>query len=117
MFFGYPIAATAENWLHECLCEMVLTVHASVEAGEDIPDWPAIIPAAYRGRLKSKWGLRDRLQTYAGAAEQLTPEQLAQVEVCLIQQNDIAELLNDDCDCEILTDLPEDIREPAEDLF
>ena len=28
MLFGYPIAATAENWLHECLVEMVQTIHA-----------------------------------------------------------------------------------------
>ena len=29
MLFGYPIAATAENWLHECLVEMVQTIHAN----------------------------------------------------------------------------------------
>jgi hypothetical protein len=117
MFFGYPIAATAENWLHECLCEMVLTVHASVEAGKDVLAWPAIIPAAYRARLRSRRGLRDRLQVYGEAAAGLTAEQLLQVEVCLIQQNDIADLLSCMGNCEIIADLPEAIREPAEDLF
>src|SRR5260370_19078173 len=117
MFFGYPIAAAAENWLHECLCEMVLTVHASLEAGEDVSDWPAIIPAAHRAQLRPRWGLRDRIQAYAVAAAGLTAEQLVQVEVCLIQQNDIADLLSCAGDCEVIADLPAAIRTPAEDLF
>jgi hypothetical protein len=29
VLFGYPIAATAENWLHECLLEMMQTIHAN----------------------------------------------------------------------------------------
>ena len=49
MFFGYPIAATAENWLHQAICEMVMTIHGSIEAGEDVPGWPDIIPAPHQG--------------------------------------------------------------------
>src|SRR5207302_11172529 len=93
------------------------TVHATIEAEEHIPAWPDIIPAAYRARLQSRRGLRDRLQAYAEAAAELTAHELFQVEVCLIQQNDIADLLNCTGECEVIVDLPQAIREPAEELF
>jgi hypothetical protein len=117
MFFSYPIAATTDNWLHDCLCEMLMSVHGYIEAGKNVPDWPNIIPPAYRKRLQTRTGLRDRLKTYAKAAQKLTPEELAQVELCLIQQNDIAALLSCSGECEALTDLPEIIRQPATELF
>ena len=69
MFFGYPIVATAENWLHECLCEVVTAIHAGIDAGAQPAAWPAIIPAAHRARLRWRTGLRGRLATYTLAAQ------------------------------------------------
>jgi hypothetical protein len=117
MFFEYPVIATAENWLHEVLCEMLMIVHASIEAGEDAPDWPGIIPAAHRVYLKSRKGLRDLLNAYAEAASELSADELAQVEVCLIEQNDLVSLFDCTGECEIISDLPEAIREVVVDLF
>jgi hypothetical protein len=48
VLFGYPIAATAENWLHECLVEMVQTIHANHDGRQVALAWPDIIPAAHR---------------------------------------------------------------------
>jgi hypothetical protein len=117
MFFGYPIAATADNWLHECLVAIVTALHARLDAGLHPAAWPAIIPAAHRPRLRSRTGLRDRLTAYTGAVQGLTPAQRAQVLTCLTQQNAIADLVSEASDCECVTELPEAIREPANDLF
>ena len=117
MFFGYPIAATAENWLHSCVCEIVMIVHACIEAGEDIPGWPDVVPAEYRLQLQSRLGLRDRIYRYAEAARELSGDELEQVELCLIQQNDITSLLDCTGDCDVIADLPEEIGGPSEDLF
>jgi len=117
MFFGYPIAATAENWLHECLAQMVTAIHGRLDAAQRPQSWPAIIPTAHRAHVRSKYGLRDRLKTYEVAAQGLTPAQRAQVLTSLNQQNAIADLVSCASDCECLTDLPEAIRGPAKNLF
>ena len=117
MLFGYPIAATAENWLHECLLNMVETIHASHDAGQAVPAWPHIIPTAYRGKLGSRAGLRNRLNQYSAIARTLRALERKQVLTCLSQQNRIADLVTCSTDCESLTDLPEAIRAPVADLF
>jgi hypothetical protein len=113
MFFGYPIAATAQNWLHECLVEMVTAIHVRIDAGQAPISWPNVIPAAHRTRIRSKYGLRDRLNAYVAAVQGLNPVQRAKVLTCLNQQNAIADLVSCASDCECLTDLPEAIRDPA----
>ena len=117
MFFGYPIAATAGNWLHDCLCEMITALHTSIAAGQQPATWPTIIPAAHRPRLRLRTGLRDRLAVYAVALQALTPAQRMQVFTCLAQQNAIADLVSGASDCDDLNDLPSAIREPAKALF
>lgn len=117
MLFAYPIAATAENWLHDSLVEMVRTVHAKLDAGEKVPDWPDIIPAEHRADLSSRGTLRDRLKIYETSAKALASDERQRVLTCLGQQNGIANLVSRTADCECLTDLPEAIREPVAELF
>lgn len=117
MLFGYPIAATAENWLHECLCAMVQMIHDRHDAGQAVPAWPGIIPTVSRGKLRTRTGLRDRLNQYSAAAGMLSISERQQVLTCLAQQNRIADLVACSTDCESLNDLPEAIRVPTAELF
>lgn len=117
MFFGYPIAAISGNWLHECLIEVVTSIHASLDAGRRPAAWPAILPSAHRSRLRSRTGLRDRLAVYTTTAQGLNQAQREQVLNCAIHQNAIADLVGGVSSCECLDDLPVAIREPAKDLF
>lgn len=117
MFFGYPIAATAENWLHECLVEMVVTIHSDLAAGAPAQVWPGLIPVAYRDALSSRRGLRDRLVAYRKAVASLTEEQRQQIATCLAQQNRISELCRCEADCEAINQLPDACHAPIEDLF
>lgn len=117
MLYGYPITATTENWLHDCLYEVIQLVHTSLQTSQALPDWPDIIPEKYRNRLRKRTGLRDRLKTYQTAVESLAQSQRDQVYQALVDQNAIAHLLSCAHNCESINDLPQSIREPVKDLF
>ncbi len=117
MLFGYALASTAENWLHESLVEMVTTIHADLAAGNPNAGWPDIIPVAHREALRRRFGLRDRLNAYRTAVATLTSEQRLQIATCLVQQNRIHELCRCEEDCEQLDQLPAECRAPLDSLF
>lgn len=117
MLFGYPSAANEENWLNDCMVASVTLVHDLIEAQRPLPDWPEIIPEAYRAKLLSRHGLRDCFIEYAAAANQLDAEERNVVLDALLAHNKISELLGGQCDCLGIADLPAGIREPAKALF
>lgn len=117
MLFGYPIEATAENWLHECLIEMIQTTHESIRTGDVIPPWPDIIPSIYRSSLRRRTGLKKHLENYQKAAGKLSSAELAKVSSAVINQNNISDLLAGKCDCDKLDDFPDAIKEPVKALF
>lgn len=117
MLFGYPIAATTDNWLHECLRETLQLIHACIETGNLLPEWPETIPAPYRNRLQKRTGLRDRLKVYQTALANLTVAEQNRILQAFNDQNEIALLLSCQCNCEAITELPSAIREPVKSLF
>lgn len=117
MLFGYPISATVENWLHECLCEILHSIHASIQAAQTPSPWPEIIPYRYRNILQKRTGLKGRLKTYQIAVEKLTTAEQERIIQALHDQNEIALLLSCQHNCEAITDLPTLIREPVKELF
>ncbi len=117
MLFTYPIEATENNWFHDCLCEMVQSIHASLDAGEEPQVWPDIIPMALRDGLRSRRGLRDRINAYQQAAGELTIADRQNIIQILTDQNEIERLLSCDHNCGTANDLPESIRGQAKALF
>lgn len=93
MLFGYPLEATSENWLHDCLIEIFQITHESIKNGQDVPAWPQIIPEEYRSRLRRRISLRRHFEAYKIVAKTLTYEELERISTALIYQNNIAELL------------------------
>lgn len=117
MLFGYPVEATRENWLHECLCEMLRSIHNAIDANDPPPAWPDIIPAAYCERLRTYTGLRDRLDRYTVAVLPLAAAGRKTIIRALEEQNDIQGLVSRAHDCEVFTKLPKAAREPLKNLF
>ena len=117
MLFAYPIEATENNWLHECLCEMIQSIHASLDAGDEPQGWPEIIPTAHRVGLSSRWGLKDRLNGYRQVAKDLTETARQEIIQILTDQNEIERLLSCDHNCGTAADLPDAIREQVKALF
>ena len=117
MLFAYPDAATQNNWLHECLCKIIETIHKSVDLGVNVPDWPEIVPDNYREILTSRTGLRKKTSKYADKIQMLLHQKRATVYDALINQNRITELLNGSGECDKIADLPISIQDPILDLF
>jgi hypothetical protein len=118
MLFGYPVsAATDNNWLHECVCEILCSIHAS-HTVTPLPVWPEIVPAPYRQRLKSrKKTLGEKLNAYQKTLKNLTTTEQERILRALHDQNEIALLLSDQHTCETISDLPRTIHKPVKELF
>ncbi len=118
MLFGYPLAATQNNWLHDCVLDAVTTVHSLVDAKKRYPAWPKILPDAHQAALKSRTGLRDRLKAYDTALRKLASKRERDVIfVAITDQNRIADLLSNSCDCAALDKLPPAIHAAVTSLF
>lgn len=128
MLFGYPIEATSENWLHDCLNQIIQTIHLNVASGNTSTDWLSMIGEAYRHRLRGilavssnptpkKLSLGDKLKNYQLLLASLSKDEQDRVLQAFNDQNKIAQLLCGDCACESITTLPEDIQKPIKILF
>ncbi len=117
MFYGYPIAANIDNWLHDCLCTMLADIHNKIDAGHKPTKWPDSIPVVRRTVLSARTGLRDRLKAYAKAYKLLDNFERQQVVNCLAQQNLIPALVACTVNCERVDVLPETIQKPIANLF
>lgn len=94
MFVTYPIAAVADNWIHESICYAFSTVCNAINAGNPLPGWPEILPAQHRDALKAKTALPKLLQTFSVEAKKLSNPQRTDFLRLLAQQNQITGLLD-----------------------
>lgn len=117
MLFGYPIAATNDNWLHECLCEVNRSIHDTVDAGRCYPGWPAILPVAHRERLSARTGFRDRLANYDRTVRRFSKANRARILEAVTDQNRLSDLLIGRCNCARLAELPKIVHKPVKELF
>lgn len=117
MLYGYPVAATAENWLHETLCDVVNSINTKTTAHEALPKWALIIPDGHREDLKRKHGLKSRIKDFGDAFRGLSVAERANVIQALSNQNNIPSLMSCESDCPCLDELPVTVREPIKELF
>lgn len=117
MRFGYPIAATEENWVHDTIVTSVTRIHEIIAAKGKMPEWPLLLPENRREALTSRHGLKAKLAAYMKAARKLTPAERELVMTTMAQQNQIADLLAGQANCDCITALPVVIQEPVKELF
>ena len=120
MLYAYPVAAVAavaSNWLHEALCSAIRSIHENLDAGEQVPDWPSLIPAEYRSRLRRRRGLAERLQAYVGIVAGLPPDARGRILRAMVEQNAILRLVSCSSHCDAVDDLAPPIRRTAAELF
>ena len=116
MFFGYPLTATQNNWLHDCVLAAVRSVHTLTDTKKRYPAWPKILPDEHQPTLKLHWGMRDRLKTYNIVLLSSQSERDA-VLAAVTDQNRIADLLSNNCNCTTLEALPTPIHDAVTALF
>ncbi len=117
MLFGYPQDAIQENWLHECLIEMLLELNQSLINEEEPTGWPECIPNARRSILRRRTGLRDRYGAFKEKYVLLDANDRTCVVDELTMQNSIDQLLCTESDCKKISELPQNIRTEASELF
>jgi hypothetical protein len=118
MLYEYSLLANANNWLHECLKQVILSIHDDLDNRLVPASWPDIIPAQYRVRLKPhKAGLNGRLLEYIKAASKLDAPERLEIATAFSEQNDIPGLLNGSHDCLRISQLPLGVRLSIKELF
>lgn len=116
MLFCYSPAATAENWLHECLIAMITAALDAIDAGNKPTAWPQCIPPLYRDELKNRTALRGKIEAFAEAARQLATDERQAIREAIQKQNDFPANLSAKISCVPVDDLPSLVRKPAKDL-
>lgn len=118
MLFGYPAAATQNNWLHDCLVDAVKNVHVLADAKKRYPVWPKILPHEHQAALKSRTGLRDRLKAYHTALRKVSSQgERDDVLAAVTDQNRIGDLLSNATNCAALDALPAAVHDAVSSLF
>lgn len=113
MLSVYPIAATAENWVHEALAEKVRRAVAALDEGRPTPLWADDVPAD----LQNREALSARYEEFCVAAGRLGPRQRAKIVGALEAQNNIPAVFDGVTPCPRLETLPARVRTSIKDLF
>lgn len=118
MFFGYPISATQDNWLHNCIVGMMKAVNDLIERGKRIPEWSRLIPDENKAQLKYRVGLKKRFEEYIFKFQRLSGPERQLLMRELERQNNIEQLLSDTTvDCGIMSSFPMEIIPSLKDLY
>src|SRR5580704_16414510 len=117
MLFGYPIAATQNNWFHDCVYQTVQNIHVLVDANRRYPKWPGVLPEAHQNTLRRRDKLDELLKAYYAALRQLTKGDRDFVLGALESENRIPDLLSGTADCVRRSQLPLSVQVPIVQLF
>jgi len=109
----YPIAATAENWVHDAVHAKVKLALEAMNNGTAAPDWADDMHAdlAYREAL------RTRYDAFLVAAGGLSTQQRTKVLRALEDQNNIPAVFDGIAACPRIAATPVRIRKPTAALF
>lgn len=125
MLRSYPIAATADNWLHDSIVGIIQDIHDKLNAGENItntqPTWRNLVSARLTGTKKDKLiglsGVKDRLFAFKDEYANLDQPYRDVVLATLVRQNEIAHLLNKTVRPQMISQTHPLIHEKAKELF
>lgn len=109
----YPIAATAENWVHDAVYAKVKLALEALNIGTAAPDWADNMHAD----LADREALRTRYDAFRVAAVGLSTRQRTKVLRALEDQNNIPAVFDGITACPRLAAIPPGIRKPTNELF
>jgi hypothetical protein len=106
----YPIAATAENWVHDAVYAKVKSTLEALNNGDAAPDWADDMHADLAD-------LETRYNAFRTAAEGLSVRQRTKVLRALEDQNNIPAVFDGVAACPRIAETPVRIRKPTAELF
>lgn len=117
MLATYPVEATHENWLSECLTEAISSRLDLLDAGQDFDQFPADVSEEYRDIISRYTSVVVHFNALADALVGLSPEERDTVRKALETQNRVPEIFDPASDCCVCdVDLP-NIHNLAKKLF
>ena len=70
MLFGYPIEATSENWLHDCLGQILRFIHNNLTDSNISTDWAEAISEPYKSLLNRRLKITNTTKPKRGIKEE-----------------------------------------------
>lgn len=117
MLFSYPIAAAAENWLHDCLATALREGMDNVDTGRPRIAWPDCIVAERRERLRRFSKIEERLSGLLASYEVLDAAARLAVREAMEDQAALTDLFDGARRADRLEDLAEAARLPVQQFF
>jgi len=117
MLATYPIEATEENWLSNCLTTAILARLAQLDAGEASVTFPADVEVEYRDIISRFTGIVERFIALADALVGLNTDQRQAVRSAIETQNRIPDIFDGATDCFACNDALPVIHDLAKKLF
>jgi hypothetical protein len=113
MLSVYPIAATAENWIHETVSSKVKSALVALNSGDPAPTWSE----GMREELSEREGLKICFEAFCAAAGKISSKQRSKVLEALDAQNNIPAVFDGVAACPTLSELPPRVRRPIKELY
>jgi hypothetical protein len=117
MLFAYPVNATADNWVNDCLSEMLRVSIDALNARRRVPTWPDIIPEQYRPRLRGRSGVKKRFGKLVKDVRRLPQADRNQLLLMFASQNNFPHMFDGVTDCPDKAALPAGVVESVDDLM
>ncbi len=117
MLFTYPVEATEDNWLHDCLTDLLYRGMDAVDTGQLLQDWPDCLPAEKRERLRRFTELSAKHQELLASYRALASDERARVREAIDDQGALQELYEGHRVAARTPDLPDAVREPVRRFF
>lgn len=117
MLFIYPKTALAQNWLNPSIIYILESGMTSIINNKEPTKWPTIIPESVRNILKSRSGIKSRLQSVWESFKNLDRDEQIKLINALNQQISLPNNFSDDSICTQITLFSDEIRDSIKELF
>ena len=117
MFFAYPIEAATDNWLHDCVSDLLRRDMDDLDAEAARTAWPECVSADRREALRRYTRLEELRTGLLDQYQLLPPGDRAAVRQALDDQAALVELFEGNRAAHRLQDLPHDARDPLKHFF
>lgn len=117
MLFTYPIAANADNWLHDCFSAMVSDILERIQSGVDLLAWPECIPFAYRPKLENRPKMEALIIEVCNQANALSPAEITISLTACATNNDLPAIFDIHAPCSNISTLPVAFRDAVDKFF
>ena len=94
MFTTYPVEATKNNLIHDCIVAVFKTVCDAIDNEVELPKWPEVLPKDCRAFLQSRRSLPKLIELFVVEASKLTDIQRSNFINLFLQLNVITGLLD-----------------------